>query len=487
MNTELTVLLQSFAMLLQQTLLLWRTRGKLWLPRIALLTSVPLLLTIGWYSGKWDRAISIGIGAPLLVLVLPFWLFTFANLQIQNSPAAAQLVPHLHRRLCQLVLLGWLLVAGSFALLLAISLGHFWHLLGLFLLGLLGYTIAFTTGWGGLTMVALAILLDRPGPGLLDWWWQAGPLQTGAVLLSALIGGALLFLFLLRKGDPRHFQRHANSTRFQKMAIDSNPTTQSWASLTQYSPWLKHLNLHTLLLRWQLSPLAPGQQADPAKRLFTALPPNFHASALAVNLLVALVIIMLFALMPQNENHIGAVLTLNFAAALLVGIAFAMPIGFVWRALSALHQSRREQQLLSLLPHMPGGSALNRRLMQTLLGQFALIWLISLLCGWYVGTLHLMTVVPGLALSFSAFSLPQVLLLLRDHARGTEPGPNFPLWPLCASLLLALGWKLLQMAWHPIGIGWLLAAVGVPTLILCYRRWQRLMAAPGAFPVGRLA
>lgn len=485
MNTNMSALLQTFAMILQQTLLLWRTRGRLWLPLVALLSIAPFTLTIGWYSDKWDVALSVGIGGPLAVMVLPFWLFIFANLQTQNSPSLSQLVPQLHRRLVQLVLVGYLLVTTVFALVVSISVGHFWHLLGLFLLILPCYTVVLSSAWGTVALIAVAIALDQPGFSPLQWWWQTGPLTTATLLLLGSVAGAQTFRFLLRKGDAGHGQRHAETARFQKMMVEDQPGSLNWESMLQSTPWLQRINPDRLRLGWQLAARATGPASGAKQRLFAALPPHFHALGMVSNIAAALLAMGLLGVQPVTSPW--SFMASQCTAALLVVMTLVLPPTFVWRTLAALHRSRREQQLLHLLPHMPNGAALNRRLLASLLGQFALVWLLSLAGGLYVNWLGLDTVTPNLAPVFSLLTLPCGLLFMRDYAKSLPPSPNFPLLPIMIALALGLGWKFLQMAWQPLALGYLIAAVGIPTLLVGIWRWQRMMRAPGAFPVGRLA
>lgn len=490
-NTRFGTRLASFFMILQAPLLLWRSRGRIWLALLTLASMVPLTLAIGWYEGHWETAFSIGIGAPLAVLLLPLWLFMFANLQIQNSPALAQLVPQLHHRVLQLVLLGWLLVAAGFALVASISLGHFWHLLGLFLLVLACYTWMLSNNWGAIGLIALLFALESQIIPPLQWLWQADAATTAATVLLCLIGGALTFVFLLRKGDPGHFQRYAESTHLQRLMVETRPSTWRRAKLLQALPWLRRVNPDHLRLYWQLvRPAASAAAGRPDRpnhplRPFAALPPHFHAFGQVTSMLAALAAMWLLGAQP--EINPWGFMASQFTAALLTGLALVMPITFVWRALAALHQSRREQQLLYLLPSMPDGVALNRQLLATLLGQFALVWLLALGCGVSASMQGVDNPLPALAPSFVLFALPHVLRLLRDHASSTAPDSNVLLWPVSITLALGLGWKWLQLEWQPIAPGWLLLLIGVPTLITGILRWQRLMRAAGAFPVGRLA
>ncbi len=484
-NTRPGALLPSFCMILQQTLLLWRSRGRISLSLLTLASMVPLTLAIGWFDGRWDRAFSIGIGAPLAVFFLPFWMFVFANLQTQNSPALAQLVPHLHRRLLQLALLGWLLVAAVFALVVSISVGHFWHLFGLFLLVLACYSYLLLGNWIAIVLVLLSFVLEPLLTPPLEWWWQASAATAAATALLCQIGGALTFAFLLRKGDPGHLQRHAENSHMQRLMVETKPSSWSRANLLQPAPWLRRFNPDHLRLYWQLVRPAASASAGRSLRLFAALPPHFHALGQVASMLATLGAMWLLG--EQPEINPWGFMAAYFTATLLTGLALVMPITFVWRALAALHQSRREQQLLHLLPSMPDGAALNRRLLATLLRQFALVWLLALACGVSANMQGLENPIFGLAPSFTLFALPYGLYLLRDHASSTAPDSNFLLWPMGITLALGLGWKWLQLEWQPIGPGWLMLLIGVPTLFAGILRWQRLMRAPGAFPVGRLA
>jgi hypothetical protein len=167
-----------------------------------------------------------------------------------------------------------------------------------------------------------------------------------------------------------------------------------------------------------------------------------------------------------------------------ISVGFGMvAIGVLQQAPTALHQTRREQALLMLVPGMPRGHTLNRQLARALALQFIGTWLgcavvLLALASW-------LRVDPISAIAVPLGALPLLGLLWCDWSRQPAPSPALA---MRTALFAAAGGLAVFALAH---VGMRLPVLGTITLaltlvIVAWRRW-RLRLWPQAWPTGRWA
>jgi len=186
----------------------------------------------------------------------------------------------------------------------------------------------------------------------------------------------------------------------------------------------------------------------------------------------------------------------DFGALILPWLSFGLLTGACTPALQAaaqLHQTRREQALLVLLPGVPRGARLNR----WLAWRMSLVFVVAALCGFALaavlnafaeaiqpGVVNRST--GGMALALFPALLPQVAWQWRQWAR-LRGATGFEMsMPGLAPVLLGLVALVLHLG---AGIGYMAigAAFAAAALLYCAWRWHRMAGEPTALPVGRLA
>ena len=186
----------------------------------------------------------------------------------------------------------------------------------------------------------------------------------------------------------------------------------------------------------------------------------------------------------------------GFVPVILASVAISLMFGLLTPGMqmqTRLHQTRREQALLALLPGVPQRAALNRWLGWQLSAQFMAAWLggLALMASFSLLARHLgpPTVdisYPNARVLMVLATLPLVLFQWRRWARLSGPTSLSAGVPALLGLVLAVLAIIGRMT-----LGFTLAEAGIAyalaTLAWCALRWWRMGREPGAFPVGRLA
>ena len=245
-----------------------------------------------------------------------------------------------------------------------------------------------------------------------------------------------------------------------------------------------------LVHAWWRSGRLPPEVVEPLQRALMVLPVNVHwASTWRWKwrrwlFFVALTGLMSTDLLRSYADLIFAMVAYLSLAA-IAGDALAAPV--------ALHETRREQQLISLLPGVPRAPVLNRALACRLTASYAMsvgigvialqvMWAFMTWCGAPLSWLESRTTLVAMPLS----CVPLAALLWTNWATMKAPALTSQITLIFLPALLAAG---AVVACH---FGWTrIEAIAllytVPTLLWCGWRWQRMGDEPSAFPVGRLA
>ena len=432
----------------------------------------------------------------LAALALGWWAVTVSNLLEQNKPVLARLVPEHPARLRVALLVAWAAAAALVTLVLGVRFDVALATAAIATLALvfLAASVRWPLMWVLGCVAPLPVHWLQAWPGLsravdtVSMIWAAHGVE---IFLALAVGSAVLLMALIQDGGKRHVAsddaRSSRIRRFQMRASGAQPVAEGTRghldavlTLPYYAVWR-----HTFSRR-STSPVFG--------RVMQALGPGVHWTsgfAAIVGMVIALAVVTL-VLSAIGSVFAGA----NFAPDILAAVSVGMLPGLIAPALQVqarLHQSRREQALLVLLPGVPQGATLDRRLSWQLTLQFVAAW---------VGAVAVMAACMGVAewlrpgvvrpellrvrgLLMIA-TLPLVAFQWRPWARVAAPTSLNALAPVLVGGLLAL------VAW----IGPLTGLVSpgavatvsmVAAVAWCAWRWARMGGEPSAFPVGRLA
>lgn len=407
-----------------------------------------------------------------------FLLFTWTMAYVPgalklNSPANAQLVPGMRRRLVELSLLVWLLGLGTMAAGMYLISGTAGH--GLWLAAAI--TLGTATMGAGVPMaglVYLPLLAGLIANERLPASVLAAVQDVGAsrlTLLALPLLAALAIRAMFPQAGKRHwrmFARQARAGAFGAAAVPGRVPGR-------WSP-------DGLLLRRAVARRKQGAL------LMRALGPS-QSAALAGSL--ALAAIATGTIIHLARSGVLPMLTDYFAQLSWVTISGVLLV-FVFQAGMApawLARTTGEQALVRLAPAFPADAArFNTLLAHAQLRQSLTIWAMatgaSLLLGLATGMAgnHLLQQV-----GVCCMTLPALALALRDHARS-HASPVFGMWALAFGLSYVgplagiAAYALLGLPFWPVA---LVTAFGLSALLV-RQRVGLMRAAPFAFPTGRI-
>jgi hypothetical protein len=429
------------------------------------------------------QTIRLFVATASAVLAL-FWTFSFVPGSIRlNSPINAWLLPRPRRRLLQMTTAYWLLVT------LGIAFGTgTWAVLPLVAFGTLGLVLLSA----GNKHVPVLLVLGGNGPWLahivLPSAW-ANLLTGGAALwtLGILVLPAAVWglRWLYPAGGDAYLERRADQLkrvgRFDQCGDEKQPLPEGMAG------W-SNLSFYFVALRCNLR--QHRRRADPAAMLMHALGPMAHWTAWIGAIAMMLLIggaarIALARLHGSDVQALVAQLATVAPALLALTVAFSTA-----QYGQQLRRTRGEQALLRLTPLAGDAALLNRRLATRMLRQALAIWAVL--------------TVAVLAVTFFIGAGPDALLrqlglcclagqaammgLLGDYA-SERGGWNTALALRAAAFVLV-------EALVAMGLGRLTGTTPWPWLValplaVCVGQlrhdWRRMLAAPPAFPAGRMA
>jgi hypothetical protein len=432
----------------------------------------------------WHHKMDDWIFARLLVGGLGCWaallwalLYVPGSMRL-NSAIHARLLPRQRRRLMQMTGGGWLLLTLAFTAVLGS-----WTAFPVIGIHLLSFVLLFSTGnprtgvpmlivgnWGWVSRRLLP-------PALVEVLTSDAAMAVLTVLLVPIAAWTLRWLY--PAGGDAHFDRHL--TLHRQVASFQG---QGGSSLDQG----RGTRAYAAALRRDCRHGTRG--ADPGRMLMHALGPSVHWSAwtgmAAVMLAVGIAIRLLLA---WQDGGAGGTLrdAVDHGAAIGLGMLMLMILFSTAAFSQAITRTRGEQALLRLAPLAGDAALLNRRLAGQLLQRALGLWImlgVAILC--------VSALVAGPAVLLRQFGLcclaGQVTMmgLLGDYAGkgGWHAGLAWRAAGLALlEVLAAAGLALVS------GVSiWLwVAAIAVGMAAFQLRRsWQRMLAAPVAFPARRM-
>ena len=424
------------------------------------------------------QALRLLAGFFTLALVL-VWTFLFVPGSIRmNSPINAWLLPRQRRRLLEMTTAYWLLATAG----LAFGVGH-WIALPAVAVSVLGLALLCA---GNLQVVAM-LVVGGNWPWLAHLvlppaWAEAATGRPAALTLGVFIVPvavwALRWLYPAR-GDA-YFKRRADQmkrvARIDQRGEDKQPLPADPAVAG-------NLPFYFFALRRDL------RKADPGAMLMHALGPAAHWSAWIGGLVTVVFMAGCASVVSMLTDTSGSqeffsLLTTAGPALLALTIAFSTA-----RYGQQIRRTRGEQALLRLTPLAGDAALLNRRLATRVLRQALACWAV-LTVGVLAVSLLLGAGPAVLLRQLGLCSLAgQVAMmgLLGDYAGGTGG------WHLM--LGLRAGALAAMQALAAVGLAWITGTTAWPWLIeislavcavLLRLDWKRMLAAPPAFPAGRM-
>jgi hypothetical protein len=425
------------------------------------------------------QALRFAIAVVFMALAF-IWTFLFVPGSIRlNSPVNAWLLPRQRRRLLQMTA-AYLCIA---TLGIAYGLGN-WAVLPIVALG----TLCMALMMAGNKYVVVLLVLGGNGPWLVHFilppaWVERMTGNAAFWVMSILVLPAVVWglrwmypaggdAFLARRGDQI---RRLNHFAFRSEQQQSMPDGMAWQG---------NLSLYRVALRCE------RRRADPGTMLMHALGPMAHWTSWGgaiVMVLVVTVVVHIVLAAPRAaaaQSFAGVVLGAGPAMMALV-IAFSTA-----QYGQQLRRTQGEQALLRLTPLAGNAALLNRRLATRLLRQALSVWV--LLTAALTGASFVFGAGPdGLLRQLGLCSLAgQVAMmgLLGDYA-SVRGGWNL-------ALGLRAGAYAVMQALAAVALGKLTGTTPWPWLIeislaVCLVQlrldWKRMLAAPPAFPAGRMA
>ena len=419
----------------------------------------------------------IGFGTLALVLV---WSFLFVPGSIRmNSPVNAWLLPRQRRRLLQVTTAYWLLATAG----IGFGIGH-WIAVPATALSVLGLALL----CAGNKYVVTLLVLGGNWPWLSrvvlpPAWRDAASGTVAAIVLGVLVipvaVWALRWLYPAR-GDA-YFARRDDQIRrvghFDHCGENKQPVPDG-------AVWNSNLAFYLAALR------RDARRADPAAMLMHALGPAAHWTAWIGGMVAFLIIGVVGRVVLQWSQAAGAQWFFGWmtdGAPAVLSITIALSTAQYGQQ---LRRTPGEQALLRLTPRAGDAALLNRRLATRVLRQALGCW--AVLTVVVLGVSLLLDAGPDALLrQFGLCTLAgQVAMmgLLGDYANGTG-GWHLKLGLRAAALAavqvlaaVGLAWITGTTAWP-----WLIEISLAVCAVLLRLDWKRMLAAPPAFPAGRMA
>lgn len=407
-----------------------------------------------------------GAALPLIIIAAIYWPIFVSGAATHNKPANACLVPSLNRRVRETVALAWLLTMLPFATI------SYFHPQGLSLLLFSSVSVTATGLYRsgrhrflGLAAVAFAAFLWEPDLS----WLGVGPLAASVALSVGFAAWACKKAF--PRGGDRHWamlDQHASAMARDEIEGSVRLSRSGKARRPVYA----------FLLRRDLA--AKGSRRH---LLMHVAGPVAHRMATLLPILVAAACIVLAkpALHALGLSPNMAKVARLTIMSLIVGV----PVGWYMIALSIVNSSA-EQAIVRLAPGLPGAARLNRELGGQMLSTCVLQWgavavlAFGALWMWGQPASSFMT-----CAGFLGAMLGMAGMALRDYSGKTTQYLGSHIVLLLCSCVLAF----VAMFFTEKSYAWtvMMAFIYGASVANITSNWHAMMAAPPAFPAGRLA
>lgn len=425
--------------ILIQPLLLRKSQGAPWVSWMLLAMMCLSGVFMFAASGKGRAFANFLFGVALVLFLLLWWTFLVHSIVSQSTPSALRLIPRFHQRTRHVLVAVWLLAS----LLITASIGL-----------LLGYP-AHVFVVAGLVLVEIALLRNQRS----SWFWiglliaqDFLPTALRDAVMQALLSDAAVLpgLIVLALRGRVALRRLASAGGTPAAPAEGRPLAS-----------VRGLNL-------------PLPLHAVSRLLWSHASPELP--------MVAGLAVVAFAIRALAGDTVS---TLRMPFAFI--IVMQHPI-LIRQLVTSGYQRQGEQGLVRLAAGSPASTRLNRVLGGDLrmLGIAGWLWLAFWQCALMLLLSASLAEVIG-ELAVAACCLPLYTFILRDYAGGNA-GRAMPLGYVMVmhALLLSLTVWASKGQWPLTASFALLAAAVMLALVLGSIRWRRMLAAPPAFPAGRL-
>jgi len=468
-----------------------RKTGRLWWLALPVLGATGLAtMTDAPHAAAWTFVLAMAV-----VLQLLWWSAASALLGL-NDPISAHLMPGQLRKLRETAVVTMLGLAVLSGLLLSAVFGHAPAFAAASAAAMLAFAacLRWPLLWFGVWIlpgVLLPLLGELPAAravaGFFVSWHERQPLIQAAVILLAL-AAALWGLF--QSGGAGHAKSWQASQRMRqamsmqaggsRVACAGGPFARLGRVFQWGLPlWRKHL----------LRTARPDARSVSARAELGAMRGLHWSATGSTGVVLALCLLGFEAaaliFVPERAGRI--------IDAALPGVSIGLMSGMLsplFGLATTLHQTRREQALLALVPGMPRGDAMNRELARRMLRHYVAMW-----AGGVAMILVASALAPGdmamasrplLGLDFAAAALPVSLMIWRDWSRQGAPR-GIQVGLLTMITLLGMGLCTAASSYWRFSPLWLVGASMLLTLTLGVWRWRLVRRVAPFWPVGRHA
>jgi hypothetical protein len=434
-----------------------RAQGSLWVSWM--LIGIMLLFSVlAMKSNKHLVVFALGVGIPLFLLVVMWWVLLFGSLLTQCSAPAMQLAPHMRERTMHAFLLAWAAATLSLTLVIGVPVGYPGQVAVVVGLGLLEITVMFSPWRLGL---AAALLWIR---------WYAG-IPMPAWFLDFLAGGtavALGAVLVVLDG------RAALLRMFGKPGV-----RRPWTLSKRPAPTI--LPDVVRLLQTARADRSSGQPL-----IARVLGPAAFSGSRTVLVVLVVACVAIRALIEMQGTGSAHDRLLMTRAMVLIGMLELQAL-LAYKEAGRVYQRQAEQALVRLSVAAPVAAGINRLLARYFVTGFAGMW-----AGCSAVTVAMLLVLganASEALGAAAACTPLLLLAglpLRDYARGKESDLVATLVYFFVSLsAVALGIEAIRGKVAVNAWGALALASVVLAAVFVWRRWHTMLKAAPAYPAGR--
>lgn len=464
-------------------------RGSWWLV-------VPPIVVFALGLLRSPTAAFTGAAVAWAILFQFAWWSIASGLMMQNHPLTARLVPGQVRQLREVALGLFIAISALSGALMSVFFGDVLAWMPAFAAAMLvfGLALRWPMLWFAVWIVpsvASSMIKDTTGwrmlvAAMVDWHVHQPMTQT-AVLMLAMC--AILWRVFQEGGDG-HLHSWESNRRMRQRLVNGEggrPMASSGGFGAAVGGWF---NWGQPMWREHLLRRARPTAASVAARAELAVLRNLHWSALFGMVLIIFVVLVLAIV--GVRLWLGDARSAQFLTGALPGVSFGLMCSMIGPAMgiaSMQYRTRREQALMLLVPGMPRGEALNRRIGPRLLGNFVISWALGVAA---MAALVLLvpdggpTDVPVMGVHVAAATLPFGLLLWQDWSTKTMPtSSRATLGILLVMLLVGASLVLCALTgWSPWTV---LAGSVVLTAGLTAWRWRAMRRLPPFWPAGRNA
>lgn len=465
-----------------------RDVGRLWWLGL-LVVGAPALALFSPRAG----AVAAAFCVTSAIVLFFTWGAAVTALLAQNDPLSARLVPGQLRRLRETTVGTFLFLATACGALLGAFFGYtqvFIMIVAVLMLGI-AFCLRWPLLWGlwGAPWLLVPFQAKPPIQATVEAlvvWHDHQPFTQAAVIMGTCCAG--LWPLFLAGGE-----RHDRSWR-RTLRVNAPMSTQGAVrparpnglldALQRISQWAEPLWREHLIRTARPTPASVVARAE----LAALRSQHWSVTASITPLIFGAVVVGELAVMARWPDQASQVL---HSALPGVSIGLMMTMMAPHFALAkTLHQTRREQVLLALLPGMPRGEAMNRMLAKRLMWHHVATWSAGVAMIVLVATLapdvDLWQAQPLLGLDVAAAVLPAGLLAWPDWSRQPQPsGARTTL----LTLILLTGMALCAAARSHWAFSpwWLVLGSAALTCAAGAWRWRGLRRMAPFWPVGRHA